>query len=68
MFFLILVLNSFYVLICYRGTLIIVTDDAQWSYEVRGAYPSNAINHAAIKSKVDCTRPSGTGAVVAVYK
>eukprot|EP01032_Pedospumella_encystans_P007939 gene7939-9469_t len=40
------------------GTLIIVTEDAQWSYEVRGAYPSNAINHANIKSKVDSFRPS----------
>lgn len=38
------------------GTLIIVTDDAQWSYEVRGSYPSNSINHAAIKSKVDSNR------------
>jgi hypothetical protein len=48
------------------GTLIIVTDDAQWSYDVRGSYPSNAINHAAIKSKVDCNRTSTN--TVATYK
>lgn len=41
-----------------------MTEDAQWSYEVRGSYPSNAINHANIKSKVDTNR---SGAIP-VYK
>jgi hypothetical protein len=45
-----------FLLAFYRGTLIIVTDDAQWSYEVRGAYPSNVINQATVKSKVDSNR------------
>jgi len=35
------------------GTLIIVTEDALWSYRVDGSYPSNTLNHSAIKSKID---------------
>jgi hypothetical protein len=36
-----------------NGTLIIVTEDAQWSYDIFGAYPSNTPNKSAIKSKID---------------
>lgn len=41
----------------YRGLLNIVTEDAQWSYDVKGSYPSTQINTAVIKSKVDSNRP-----------
>ena len=40
-----------------RGLLNIVTEDAQWSYDVKGSYPSTQINTAVIKSKVDSNRP-----------
>ena len=48
------VLLTYY--IC-RGTLNIVTEDAQWSYDVKGSYPSTQINTSVIKSKVDSNRP-----------
>lgn len=38
----------------YRGLLIILTEDAQWSYAVKGSYPENTFNQ--VKSKVDNKR------------
>ena len=39
-----------------RATLMIVTDDAQWSYEVRGTFPEHKIENIDIKSKIDTRR------------
>jgi hypothetical protein len=43
---------------CYSGYLVIVTEDAQWNYEIRGSYPDNI--NTNVKSKVDSNR---TGAI-----
>eukprot|EP01034_Spumella_vulgaris_P029495 gene29495-36557_t len=38
------------------GTLVILTEDAQWNYEVRGSYPDTTLNNNNIRSKVDTNR------------
>ena len=39
--------------IIHRGTLIITTDDVEWSYQVNGRYPDFNIQNMSIASKVD---------------
>jgi len=39
-----------------RANLMIVTDDAQWSYDVYGSFPEHKIKDADIKSKVSTWR------------
>jgi len=38
------------------GMLIVMTEDAEWCYEIRGSYPATTINMANVKSKIDNNR------------
>lgn len=46
----------FFVLDDNRATLNILTEDAQWTYLVKGAYPDNSLQDRDIKSKIDNKR------------
>eukprot|EP01035_Chromulina_nebulosa_P019712 gene19712-25640_t len=36
-----------------KGTLIVVTEDAQWTYSVFGQFPNRHVDLSRVKSKVD---------------